>query len=192
MTADESYPAPSSSVAEPGPGAGFDTVSHSRVELVLDSHRISAELRYSGPPRRLVDVLNAMDGPYFPLYAAQIEDLFGAEQAPERFELIHITRDAVLFAVPRDDYRPSGSSELVRKVPVSALLLLPGFSVRGNIHLVPDLEPRSVSMLGHRHFIPMTEVAVVSSRRDGPTWHEPLLLVNLARAQLYGPQPQAR
>ena len=191
MTSDDSYPTPSA--AESGPAAGLDAVTRARVELVLDSHRITGALHYSGPPRRLVDVLNAMDGPYLPLYTVEIEGLFGAEHALERFEVVHLVRDAVLFAVPRDDRRPSpDSSEVVHKVPVPALILLPGFALRGNAHLVPDLDPRSVSMLGHRHFIPMTDVTAVSPRSDGPTWREPLLLVNLARAQLYGPQPQAR
>jgi len=98
MTSDDSYPTPSA--AESGPAAGLDAVTRARVELVLDSHRITGALHYSGPPRRLVDVLNAMDGPYLPLYTVEIEGLFGAEHALERFEVVHLVRDAVLFAVP--------------------------------------------------------------------------------------------
>ncbi len=189
MTLQESFP-PGSPDAEEGFGLAPQTSSSSRVELVLDGHRIVGELRYTGPPRRVVDVLNGIDGAFLLVHAAEIEDLFRPQEQRHGCEVAHVLRDGVLFAVPRSE--PPGRAnafEIVPKVPVPAVLALPGFTVEGRVHLVPDMDPRQVLLLGHRNFLPVTEAAVVASQGDDVRWREPVILVNLARAQLYAPNP---
>ena len=171
-------------------GFGSQASSSSRVELVLDGHRIVGELRYTGPPRRVVDVLNGIDGAFLLVHSAEIEDLSRPQEQRHRCEVAHVLRDGVLFAVPRSE-PPSrrDSFEVVSKVPVPAVLALPGFTVEGRVHVVPDMDPRQILLLGHRNFLPVTEASVVTSEGAGVSWREPVILVNLARAQLYAPNP---
>ena len=39
-----------------------------KVQFVIDSHRVTGDLRYGGPPRRLVDLLNALDSGYATIF----------------------------------------------------------------------------------------------------------------------------
>src|SRR5574341_140722 len=86
-----------------------------RVELVIDSHRITGDLRYGGPPRRLVDILNALDGGYATVFAGSMASSQRPDEDVQEFDIAQVRRDAILFAVPLGDTPAPGSSgEAVR------------------------------------------------------------------------------
>ncbi len=184
----EAFPeAPAFGEADPGAlqGHGLGAL----VELVLDSHRVVGEVRHGGAPRRLVDMMNAIDGEYLVVHDGQLDDPFHEGEAPRHFAVIHVHRNAILLAVPRADaIRPASPFEVVAKVPVPATIVLPGLEVAGNIHLAPDADPALAPLLASKHFMPLTDAMVVSVLNPGLTWQEPLVVVNLARALLYAPR----
>ena len=85
--------------------------------------------------------------------------------------------------------RPQSSPfETVAKVPVPATIVLPGFEVTGNVHQAPNADPTLASLLASGRFIPLTDATIVAVQQGGRTWREPIVVVNLARAQLYAPR----
>jgi hypothetical protein len=159
-------------------------------EFILDTHRVRGELRYQGVPRRLVDMLNSMDGAYLLLHDGEIEDPFADSPAPHRFEVAQMHREAILLAVPRGDAPQGDRLEAVRKTPVPATVVIPGFDISGHIYLLPEADAAKAPVLSSRHFAPMTDATITAAHGRGHSWREPVVLVNLARALLYAPNPR--
>lgn len=159
------------------------------VDIMMDSGRVTGELRPMGAPRRLVDTLNSADAGYVVVHSGQLTDPFSAAEQPREFEVAHIGRDAILFASPRGDAVIHGSSfDAVKKIPARTTLVLPGFEIRGNMFFLPDADPAGMPMLTSHHFIPLTDATIVPVGGRLATWQEPLLIVNLGRALFYAPR----
>lgn len=158
------------------------------LELVIDSYRVTGELRYRGAPRRLVDILNLSDNPVVALSEGALDNLLIEGDEPRRFDAVQVHRAAILFAIPRtdSDVHPD-PYDIVEKVPVAATITVPGFEITGNVHLLPEIDPAHSNLLGGHHFIPMTEVSVRAVTKSEATWSEPVVIVNLPRVQLFAP-----
>jgi len=153
------------------------------VEFVIDGFRISAEIRHPGMPRRLVDYLNSVDGARINLHNAGI-----GESAAE-FAAAQIHRDAILIAIPRGNTEFTARTiEVVPKKGVLAVIVLPGYDVRGNVFMLPDVDPANTPLIGNRHFMPMTDATITPAGAPDRAWQEPLVVVNLARTLLYAPK----
>lgn len=156
-----------------------------KVEFVTDSYRVFGELRHSGPPRRLVDSLNSIDTGYVTVYDGHVDDENPA--GSRRFEVAQVKRDAIMIAIPRVLTTGANSaSEAVRKAPVPATIVLPGYEVSGDIYLLPGADAAMTPILSSRHFVPLTDAAITPAG-TGTMTKEPLVVVNLARALLYAP-----
>ena len=161
------------------------TVHALKVEFVMDSHTVFGELRHSGPPRRLVDSLNYIDTGYATVYDGLVDN--GNPGGARHFEVAQVKRDAIIIAIPRVLTTGAGSaSEAVRKAPVPATIVLPGYEVSGNIYLLPEADAAMTPILSSRHFVPLTD-AVITPSATGMMTEEPLVIVNLARALFYAP-----
>ena len=159
-----------------------------RTELLLETHRVIGTLEQSGPPRRLVDILNVSDGPAVFMRDAVVESLTDLTEATHEFELVHVQREAILLAIPISASAPARrDTETVEKRPAAATLVLPGLEVTGHIHLPPDADPGAVRLLGGRDFLPVTEAEVTQLAFGFSRWRVPLVVVNLQRALLYAP-----
>jgi len=159
------------------------------VELVMDSYRIIGELRSQGGPRRLVDILNAVDASFILVHDGRLDDPLVEDDEPRAFEVVQLHLNTLLFAVPRGTLADVGNPvEAVRKVPVPATIALPGFEVTGNIHLLPEADPKRTALMGSRHFVPMTDATVIAAFNRNRVWREPIVVVNLARAVLFAPK----
>lgn len=167
---------------------GDDQQQIARAELLLDTHRVTGIIEQSGPPRRLVDVLNTLDGPIATMRDALVEDLAGRGEEPRRCDLVQVKREAILLAIPViQGPPPSGSPEAVQKRPIAATLLLPGLEVTGHVYLPQEADPRAVPLLGKANFVPVTHAEVTHITFGDIRRREPLVVVNLGRAQLYAP-----
>lgn len=112
-----------------------------KVEFVTDSHRVFGELRYLGPPRRLVDTLNSIDSGYITVYDGHVDNSIHPDRA-RRFEVAQIRRDAIMLAIPCDLGAHHGTTmEAVHKVPVHATIILPGYEITGKAFLLPEADP---------------------------------------------------
>jgi len=158
------------------------------VEFIIDSHRINAEIRHPGAPRRLVDYLNAIDGARISLHKCVV----GNGDDPEavgRFDDAQIHRNAIIIAIPRGNITFSaGTLEIVSKRPFPAVLVVPGYDVSGNIYMVPEVDPTNTPLIGNHHFIPMTDATITPAGDPGRAWREGLVVVNMTRALLYLPK----
>ena len=158
------------------------------VEFVIDSHRINAEIRHPGAPRRLVDYLNAIDGPRITLHGCVVGDGDNAE-AVGRFEDAQIHRNAIIIAIPRGNMQFTARTlEVVQKRPVPAVLVLPGYDVSGNVYMVPDIDPTNTPLIGNHHFVPVTDATITPAGDPDLAWQEELVVVNMTRALLYVPR----
>lgn len=169
---------------EPPSTPAFSVV---RVEMVLDNYRLVGELRQPGVPRRLVDTMNNNDIDFLVVENARADDPFTDLDEPRPFRKVEVVRTSVLFAIPRggDQVDHGDSFETVRKVPVLATIVLPGFEVCGNVHFLPDVKPEEVPMLQQRHFIPVTDARISASGGRRASWNEPVAVVNLAQALFF-------
>jgi len=167
---------------------GDDQDQIARAELFLDAHRVIGIIEQSGPPRRLVDILNAADGPVAVVRDAVVESLASPGEEPQRFGILHVKREAILLAIPVSASAPApGGLEAVEKRPAAATLVLPGLEVSGQVYLPPGADPSAVRLLGKGGFLPVTHAEVTQVAFGGFRRREPLVVVNLGRAQLYAP-----
>jgi len=159
------------------------------VEFVVDSYRVTGDLRSVGAPRRLVDILNVSDEPVVALRDGALDDPLVEGDEPRRFDTVQVHREAILFAVPRSDSDVHPDPyDLVEKVPVPVTITVPGFEIAGNVYLLPEINPNDGHLLSSRHFIPMTEVSIRAVASSEAAWFEPVVVVNLSRVQLFAPR----
>ncbi len=161
-----------------------------RAELWLETHRVTGIIDQSGRPRRLVDTLNAIDGPIAILRDATLVSQANPAEGERRFHLLHLKREAILLAIPLTNLPRSPGAEVMAKKSVSATLMLPGLEVTGRVYLPPEVDPAAVRMLGKDSFLPVTDAQVTQTTHAGESRREPLVVVNLGRALLYAPTPQ--
>ena len=156
------------------------------VEFILDSYRVIGELFAPGVPRRLVDILNSNDLSYFVMHSGTLDDPFDPSADTRSFDVIQLDRGGILLAIPRGEIHKPDPFETVRKKRVPSTAVLPGFKVTGNLHLMPDADPALVPIVADHHYVPFTDVTVVTDKGRPQTWHEPLLIVNMTRVLFYG------
>lgn len=165
---------------------GADQAQVMKVEFVIDSHRVTGEMRYGGPPRRLVDLLNAIDGGYTTIFSGSMGGAQKSDEQMKHFDIAQVRRDAILYAIPLTDTPRGGYGEIVPKVPVETSLALPGYLLRGNCYHVPNVDPTTIAMLSGKSFIPVTDV-VIQPAAKGKAAREQIIVVNLARVLVYAP-----
>ncbi len=161
-----------------------------QAELWLETHRVTGIIDQSGRPRRLVDTLNAIDGPFAILRDATVESLANPDDGEHRFHLLHLKREAILLAIPLTDLPRSPGADVMAKKAVPATLILPGLEVTGNVYLPPEADPAAVRILGKDSFLPVTDAEVTQVTHAGGSRRKPLVVVNLGRSLLYSPTPQ--
>jgi hypothetical protein len=186
-----SAPAPEQATDWSAPQAGAidDFAARSTgvlVEIVLDSYRVIGELHAPGIPRRLVDIMNSSDLTYFVMQQGTLDDPFDPSAEPKSFDVIQLDRAGILFAMPRGDVKKPDPFEVVRKKRVPSTAVLPGFSVTGHLHLMPDADPALVPIVADHHFVPFTDATIVTDKGRPESWHEPLVIVNMTRVLFYG------
>lgn len=159
------------------------------LELIIDSYRVTGEVRYRGAPRRLVDILNVSDEPFVVLREGALDSPLIEGDEPRRFDSVQVHREAILFAIPRSasDVHPD-PYDMVEKVPVPATITMPGFEIAGSVYLLPEIDPARSNLVGGHHFIPMTEVSIRSVSHSEAAWSEPVVIINLSRVRLFAPR----
>jgi len=176
------------SMIQPGQEPSPPQASFTVVELVLDTHRLVGEIRHPGAPRRLLDVLDSMDGGTLAISNVALTAHNHAGDQERRFDLMLVKHQAILFAVPRvEPVTQASRIEVVAKVVAPVLILFPGFEITGNVHLLPDVDPARAPVLAGNRFIALTEATVASSYPHTQIGEAPVVLINPSRAQLCVP-----
>jgi len=62
-----------------------------------------------------------------------------------------------------------------------ATFVVSGYEVRGAMHMVAEADPVMTPIVASRHFTPVTD-AVITCASDGSSFHEEIVIVNLACA----------
>ncbi len=164
------------------------------VEFVTESCLVSGRVEISGAPRRLVDIMNSIEGKLAIVHEGTVADPWVEDSEARSFEIAQVPLDDILFALPRGDIPQQGSTfETVAKVPVPGTLLLPGLEISGDFYLLPDGRRTHNAIIAMtRGFAPVTDATVVSTRGAGKVWREPIVVVNLLRGFLYVPKLAAQ
>jgi len=162
-----------------------------RVEIVMDSYRVNGEIHAPGIPRRLVDILNSSDLAYFTMHSGTLDDPFDGDGERQDFDLIQLDRAGILFAVPCGEVHKPDPFEVVRKKRVLSTLVVPGYKITGDLHLMPDADPTLVTIISDHHFVPLTDATVLADKGRAQAWQEPLLIINMTRALFFGTKKAA-
>jgi hypothetical protein len=159
-----------------------------QVEILMESYRVVGELFAPGIPRRLVDILNSNDLPYFIMHAGTLDDPFNQSSEPVAFDLIQLDRAGIFFAIPRGELHKPDPFEVVRKKRVRSTVVLPGFRLTGDLHLMPDADPAMIPIVSDHHYVAFTDVTILANKGRTQMWQEPLAIVNMNRVLFYGTQ----
>jgi hypothetical protein len=158
------------------------------VELIIDGYRVTGELHSPGRPRRLVDILNAVERPFIVVHEGELDDPAIDHDEPRRFEIVQVHLETILFAIPRSDSHVHPDPyEIIEKVPVPSTVTVPGYELSGNIFLLPEMDPAGSHLLGGHHFVPMTDVCIRPTGASTAGGSEPIVVLNLARTRLFAP-----
>ncbi len=174
-----------------------------RAEFVLDGHRLVGDIRCPGVPRRLVDLLNSIDDPFFVLWDGELEEVgtpagpdgrtlvneipvgAGPAASKRHFDAAHVHRSAVLFAVPITAPPPWDSGETVARKAIAARLVVPGYEISGSVYFPPETDPRTARFFVDHGFIPVTDAEIVGPGDSASARREELVVLNLSRVLLY-------
>ncbi len=156
------------------------------MEAVLTSrHVITGEVRMPGAPRRLIDLLNGIEGNYLQVHNGKLEVMPPSQGEPGPFGLAQVHLDEILFAMPRGASIEHGNAfETVVKVAIDARFVLPDFEISGKAWVLPDGQRPEGPLLGTRRFAPLTDVTIISTQDPDRVWREEILVVNLGPAVL--------
>ena len=164
----------------------FDTYGTESLELVLlytDSYKVRGTLRTRA--RRLTDVLNSDDSQFLVLEDVTFEEL-GSGTTVHRAPYAQINLSTVLFGVATEAAEPRPEMRTL-KVEQEALISLPPFTIRGHIHLVPELDLRGALALLQARFIPVTSAVYWSDYLDEARTEVAMVAFNHAHAQILAP-----
>src|SRR5436309_11902768 len=153
-------------------------------ELVLDTRLVTGEIRYTGVTRRLVDILNALEGGYLTMHARTLRTAVGRSL---EFDVIQIARSSILLAFP---HQGSASrvqpGELIEKRRRLVTIVLPGCEVSGYFHAALGIDPSVAATVSFgKRFLALTDVTVTVMDGEMSTRFEPIALLNTAHAQAY-------
>lgn len=158
------------------------------IELIVDNYCVHGELAISGGARRLVDILNAAED-LVSVRDAELSYPLAGERDPTKAPLAHVHLDTILFALPYGaDVRYEDPFEIVKKVPIPCVVVVPGFEIAGNIHMVAEVDPNEPQILTSLHFVPLTDARVVALANPAKVWEADICVVNLRRAVVYAPR----
>ena len=132
--------------------------------------------------RRVVDVFNEPDSVHLIILDAVFMEV-GSRRVVAEAAVAQIPLEDVLFAHTSEP-TPSTSEMRVPKQPVRARLLLPPFTVEGEIHLAYESEVRIALQAYEGRFLPVTAASYWGySVAESPVYVD-LLVVNHAKAHV--------
>jgi hypothetical protein len=150
-------------------------------ELLLDGRQVTGEIRYAGVPRRLIDILNAIDNGYLTMHKGTLRD---CSDSCLEFDLIQIARNSILVAFPHQGSASRiNPGEVIEKHRRLVTVVLPGCEVSGYFHAALGIDPSVATTSVGNRFLALTDVTVTVI--DSEMRFEPVALLNTAHAQAY-------
>jgi hypothetical protein len=154
-------------------------------ELLLDGRQVAGEIWLARGARRLVDILNALEGGYLTMHKGTLRDGFGSCL---EFDLIQLTRSSILLAFPHQGSASRiNPGEVIKKHRRLVTVIMPGCQVSGYFHAALGVDPSVVTTtasIGNR-FVALTDATITVIDGDMPTRFESVALLNTAHVQAY-------
>ena len=161
-------------------------------EVILDGRQVTGEIRLTRGSRRLVDILNALDGGYLTMHQGTLRD--GTGNCLE-FDLIQLTRSTILLAFPHQGSASRiNPGEVIKKHRRLVTVIMPGCQVSGYFHAALGVDPSvatATASVGNR-FVALTDATITVIDGDVPTRFEAVALLNTAHVQAYVWSDQAK
>jgi hypothetical protein len=172
----------------------------SSLEIVTRDHLIAARCPALERYARLLDLLNNADVIFLELADVEVRSLHSPSDATESAGTLLLRKDQILFASPveaADEGTQQGPEgyrrDHVEKRVFPAVVFVPPFSIRGNVHLPKAAEEQYAIPILLKGFLAMTGARAVCERNAFARERE-FLAVNgqLAEMISYAPaQPQS-
>ena len=161
---------------------------HLRLEVVTDGRRLVGVVQHP-TVARLVDLLNWTQEAALALTDVEVTPLELHGEAPHCVPQAHVRKQAIAFAIPREDERAASKRPLdyVEKRPWRVSAMLPRFMVSGYLHLAPAADPTNASLFWNSGFVALTDAEAVFLPNPAMTWKAAVIVVNSVRAEAYCP-----
>jgi hypothetical protein len=156
------------------------------VDLTLYTDSLVVKGSVSTTHRRITDILNLTEPPFLVLEQVTVEEL-GLRTSSTTVPFAQLSLDAILFAVADLPVEANPAMRVV-KTAEEAVVVVPPFSVAGNVHLVVgDGDVRDGLRALSEKFIPVTEATYWSDQLNEGRRQAALVAINHHRLHYIAP-----
>jgi hypothetical protein len=156
------------------------------VDLTLYTDSLVVKGSVSTTHRRITDILNLTEPPFLVLERVTVEEL-GLRTSSTSVPFAQLSLDAILFAVADLPVEPDPLLRVVKSAE-QAVVVVPPFSVAGNVHLVVgDGDVRDGLLALTEKFIPVTEATFWSDQLNEGRRHAAFVAINHHRLHYIAP-----
>jgi hypothetical protein len=187
---DFSQPPPAAALQEPAWMEPASPRHLLRLEVVTETRRIVGVAHHATIVRP-VDMLN-WTTEALALADIEVWPLENQAPAPHCWPQAHVSKQTIVLVIPQEVAPPGAGAngrplEHVEKRRWRVSILLPRFIVTGYFHLSSAADPGNASLFWNAGFVPLTDAEAVYLPDPATTWKAPVIIVNSARAEAYGP-----
>lgn len=158
------------------------------VELITHEHRFTATVYTHG--QRLLDMLNDRTTDYLGINEVEVHRYSDREACVASLPQAIIRKDDLHLVIITGEEHEAPTQRLfgfVQKFPYRVLLTVPGYEVRGTIHLTDQHEPNPIVVLSRQTgtFFPVTRATAAQAWTGADVLTCPVIMVNKHSLSLF-------
>lgn len=158
------------------------------VDLMTHEHRFTAVVYTRG--QRLLDMLNDRTTDFLQINDVEVYRYSVPEQCVATIpEAVIRKEDLHLVVITREEHEAPAQRlfGFVQKVPYHTLLTVPGYEVRGTIHLTRQREPNPIAVMAREtgRFFPVTNATASQALTGQEVLSIPVVMVNKRSLSLF-------
>lgn len=158
------------------------------VELITHEHLFTAHVYTRG--RRLLDMLNDRTTDYLQINDVDVHRYSAPTECVASFQEAVIHKADLHLVIITGEEHEAPTSRLfsfVQKTPYHVFLTVPGYEVRGTMHLLEQREPDPIAVLTHETstFFPVTQATASQAWTGAHVLSRPVVMVNKFSLSLF-------
>lgn len=158
------------------------------VELITHEHRFKATVYTRG--QRLLDILNDRTTDYLSINDVEVYRYSAPNDCVATFSEAIIRKEDLQLAIITGEKHEAPTRRLfgfVQKIPYHVFLTVPGYEVRGKIHLTREQKAESVAVLSRETgtFFPITSATASQAWTGEDLLSTPVIMVNKRSLSLF-------
>ncbi len=158
------------------------------VELITHEHRFRAKMYTRG--QRLLDILNSQTTEFLQIYDVEVYRYSAPEDCVGTFEEAVIRKnDLHLVIITREEHEAPTQRlfGFVQKISYQVFLTVPGYEVRGKMHLASQHDHNPIAVLSQQmgRFFPVTGATASQAWAGEVVLDSPVIMVNKSSLSLF-------